>query len=197
MNFDWVKAPKNKVEEKAQFDKLYHMLVQLSNKSGETPAISAPAISATQNVPVDEFTQLRMDLLANFKGQVGLGIPAIVTCTGCHRSFYSEAEREKHFRTTPACQEWVRRGLVWKAEQEEPFFSWMERGLQGLLSPSMKECRFCQKPIANRRAHEKHLLQTPICNRLAHDTFRSWFQSTPSPSPAPLLALPAPPAGTC
>ncbi len=197
MDFRWVKAPKNKAEEKEQFDKLYHMLVQLSKKSGEdlpsvTPAV--PVAPSVPSVPADEFTRLRMDLLANFKGQAGLGIPALVTCTGCHRSFYSEAEREKHFRTTPACQEWARRGLVWKAEQDIPFFSWMELGIHTLLSPSTKECRFCQKPIANRRAHEKHLLQTPICNRLAHHTFQSWFLATPVTATvsAPVLALPAP-----
>lgn len=192
MNFDWVKAPKNQEEEKVQFNKLYHMLVQLSNKGGEAP-ISAPVVSVIPNVPVDEFTRLRMDLMANFKGQTGMGIPAIVTCTGCHRSFYSEAEREKHFRMTPACQEWVRRGTVWKPEMDIPLFSWMEQGLQALLTPSMKACRFCQKPIANRRAHEKHLIQTPLCNRLAHDTFQSWFRSALSvQSSGPVLALPAP-----
>jgi hypothetical protein len=176
-------------------------LVQLAKKGTEEAAVpvpsSAPVPLRETAGPMDEFTRLRMDLLANFRGQsgVGQGIPALVTCTGCNRSFYSEGEREKHFRLTPACQEWVRRGLVWKQEMDVPFFPFLEQGLATLLGPTLKTCRFCQKPLANRRAQEKHLSQAPLCNRLAHDTFQSWFRTASSPVPAslvPVLALPAP-----
>lgn len=194
MDFRWVKTPKNKEDEKEQFDKLYHMLVKLSNKGNEIVLPSAStAPTVTTERPNDEFTRLKMDILANFNGQTGVSIQALETCRGCNRSFYSDAERDKHLRQTPACQEWTQRGLAYYPEMDVPFFSFLEQGLSTLLGP-MKNCKFCQKQILNRRAQEKHYIQSPLCNRLAHDSFRSWSHTHNSSSvPAPaLLALPAP-----
>ena len=181
MNFDWVKAPKNKEEEKEQFDKLYHMLVRLSKK-GEEEIKEIQEIQEIQekqeiHKPLNEFMQLRLDILENFKGQNGTAIPALVTCKGCNSSFYSETERQRHFQQAPACAEWTRRGLVRSSEMDVPFLPMMEQALSTLLGPDYKSCRFCQKAIATKKAQEKHYSQAPLCNRLAHDTFRSWFQT--------------------
>lgn len=170
MNFDWVKAPKTQEEEKEQFDKLYHLLSRLS-ASGRQEAPQEPEPVA------DEFTRLKLDLLANFRGSNGLGtIPALETCQGCHRSFYSASEKERHLQQTPACQEWIRRGLTSRPEWNVPFFAFLEQAVELLLTPN-KECQFCRKPVKTRKGLEKHLTQTVLCNRLAHDTFQGWFSS--------------------
>jgi hypothetical protein len=176
MNFDWVKAPKSKEEEKEQFDKLYHLLVQLSGKTGE-PVPSVPSVEAKIE---DEFTRLKHDILANFRGSSSSSsgtIPALETCQGCNQSFYSGAERERHLQQTPACQEWIRRGLTTHPEWDVPFFAFLEQGVGSLMTPS-KDCCFCRKSVKTRKGLEKHFVQTPLCNRLAHDTFRTWFQTS-------------------
>lgn len=179
MNFDWVKAPKNKEEEKEQFDKLYHMLVRLSESGKEESPVPVPPVPVPvpiPPVPMDEFTRLKMDILANFRGDGTGSIPPLEVCKGCDHSFYSKEALTRHFQQAPACREWVHRGLTQKTEMDIPFFSVVEQGLATLLGPTSKTCRFCQKPISNRKAQEKHYLQEPICNRLAHDTFQSWFR---------------------
>lgn len=200
MNFDWIKIPKNKDEEKEQFDKLYRLLVQMSGKGettrpgkGETtrPGMAEMRVEQREErivkQPVDEFTRLKMDILANFRGGDGRGvITPLETCQGCDRSFYSKEDKERHLRVTPACREWVRQGLVCMPSMNVPFFSTMEEGFQSLLGPGGKTCRFCEKPLMNRRAHEKHLQSTVLCNRLAHHTFQTWYSSPALP------ALPAP-----
>jgi hypothetical protein len=188
MNFDWVKVPKNKEEEKEQFDTLYHMLLRMSvqGTTGQG-ARQAPPVS----LPMDEFTKLKMDILSNFRGGEGRGIiTPLETCQGCDRSFYSKEDKERHLRVTPACREWLRQNLVCTPSMAMPFFSMMEEGFQMLLGPTGKTCRFCEKPLLNRRAQEKHLQTTMLCNRLAHHTFRSWYEvrSTPAPAPAPASA---------
>lgn len=185
MNFDWVKAPKSQEEEKEQFDKLYHMLVQLSASGRQ----ENPILQESQEHQViqqhqerqepvgDEFTRLKLDLLANFRG-AGLGtISSLETCQGCHQSFYSAQERERHLQQTPACQEWTRRGLIPRPEWDTPFFSFLEQGVGALLTPD-KECHFCRKQVKSRKGLEKHFAQTALCNRLAHDTFQGWFLSS-------------------
>ena len=185
MNFDWIKTPKNQHEEKEQFDKLYHMLVRMSGSSIASVPSSSP--------PMDEFTRLKLDLLANLRMSGGVSIPPLETCRGCDRSFYSQEELNKHYHHAPACQEWVRRGLVRTPSTEIPFFSFLEEGLSLLLGSGGRTCRFCEKPMANRKALERHFQATVLCNRLAHDTFRSWWSSLPPLPPAqPTLSLPAP-----
>lgn len=182
MNLDWVKVPKNKEEEKEQFDKLYHMLVRLSEAGKEESPVAASstvassASSVATTAQMDEFTRLKMDILANFKGDGTGSIPPLEVCKGCDHSFYSNDALTRHFQQAPACREWVQRGLIQKTEMDMPFFSVVEQGLSTLLGSTSKTCRFCQKPISNRKAQEKHYLQAPICNRLAHDTFQSWFR---------------------
>lgn len=174
MNFDWVKAPKNQEEEKEQFDKLYHLLSRLSTSGRQD-------LPQEQKPVGDEFTRLKLDLLANFRGSNGLGtIPSLETCQGCNRSFYSDQEKERHLQQTPACQEWIRRGLTIRPEWDTPFFSFMEQGM-GKLITSDNTCQFCCKPVKTRKGLEKHLAQTPLCNRLAHDTFQRWFLSSALP----------------
>jgi hypothetical protein len=176
MNLDWVKVPKNKEEEKEQFDKLYHMLVRLSEAGKEESPVAASSVVSASSVPMDEFTRLKMDILANFRGDGTGSIPPLEVCKGCDHSFYSNDALTRHFQQAPACREWVHRGLTQKTEMDMPFFSVVEQGLSTLLGSTSKTCRFCQKPISNRKAQEKHYLQAPICNRLAHDTFQSWFR---------------------
>ena len=196
MNLDWVKVPKNKEEEKEQFDKLYHMLVRLSEAGKEASPVSPPLVAASasssaasvsssaasvaasvaSSTQMDEFTRLKMDILANFRGDGTGSIPPLEVCKGCDHSFYSNDALTRHFQQAPACREWVHRGLLQKTEMDTPFFSVVEQGLSTLLGSTSKTCRFCQKPISNRKAQEKHYLQAPICNRLAHDTFQSWFR---------------------
>lgn len=194
MNFDWVKAPKSKEEEKEQFDKLYHMLVQLS-KPEPTPIEPVEPATDTTPTPLDEFTQLKMDLLANFQGIKGQGqgveIPALETCKGCQQSFYSQAEHQKHLLHALACSEWYNRGKTELPIQNVPFFSFLDKGLSQFTHT--KECSFCHKsiPYPQRKGLERHYTQSPVCNRLAHDTFRSWFESSypgshPNPNPNPV-----------
>lgn len=191
MNFDWVKVPKSKEEEKEQFDKLYQLLVRMSSGQGAEPP--RPVVPS---VPMDEFTRLKLDILANFRGGSGEGkgqgqITPLETCRGCERSFYSKEDVERHLRVTPACLEWVRQGLTPIPSMEVPFFSFMEEGFHAtLLGQGGKTCRFCEKPLLNRRALERHLQTATLCNRLAHHAFTTWFRTMTSPAP---LALPAPP----
>ncbi len=199
MNFDWIKIPKNKDEEKEQFDKLYRLLVQMSGKAetkpGKEETKPGPRGDAIVKQPMDEFTRLKMDILANFRGGDGRGaITPLETCQGCDRSFYSKEDKERHLRITPACREWVRQGLVCVPSMNAPFFSMMEEGLQLLLGPGGKTCRFCEKPLMNRRAHEKHLQSTVLCNRLAHHTFQTWYSTSTVRALPALPALPAPSA---
>ena len=198
MNFDWVKAPKSQEEEKEQFDKLYHMLVQLSasgrqenpilqeSQESQDQGQEQPKNQERQESVGDEFTRLKLDLLANFRGVAGLGtISSLETCQGCQQSFYSAQERERHLHQTPACQEWTRRGLIPRPEWDTPFFSFLEQGVGALLTPN-KECRFCHKQVKSSKGLEKHFTQTALCNRLAHDTFQGWFlSSAPAPVPVP------------
>jgi hypothetical protein len=186
MNFDWVKAPKNEEEEKEQFDKLYHMLVQLSAKKEPVPPQLDPSPPISHPTG-DEFTRLKLDILANFRSGNGFGaIPALETCQGCNQSFYSGAERERHLQQTPACQEWIRRGVITRPGWDVPLFAFLEQGV-GVLLTASKECRFCRKPMKGRKGLEKHFAQTPLCNRLAHDSFRTWFLASVAPS-SPLSA---------
>lgn len=201
MNFDWVKAPKTDREEREQFDKLYHLLVQLSDK-GKKQSPTHEVISITENVIVeekteiqnrdnlkktepedlkktgdlDEFMRLKLDILANFQG--GVEITPLQTCKGCDRSFYSEGEREKHFEQSPACLEWTKRNLLRTPLSTTPFFTFMEQGISILLTSSPSSCLFCHKPILHRKGLEKHYQQSMICNRLAYDTFQKWYQTT-------------------
>jgi hypothetical protein len=216
MNFDWVKVPKNKEEEKEQFDTLYHLLVRMSGQAqaglgqaqaglgqaqaglGQAQAQQQAGLGQAQaglrqaqkapltTPPMDEFTRLKLDILANFRSGDGRGaITPLETCGGCDRSFYSKEDVERHLRSTPACREWVRQGLTHAPSMDVPFFSKMEEGLRALLGKEGTTCRFCEKPLLNRRAHEKHLQSAVLCNRLAHHTFQSWYTVA-------TLALPAP-----
>ena len=190
MNFDWVKVPKNKEEEKEQFDTLYHLLVRMSGQAqaglgqaqaGLRQAQQQAGLRQAQQAPLttppmDEFTRLKLDILANFRSGDGRGaITPLETCGGCDRSFYSKEDVDRHLRSTPACREWVRQGLTHAPSMDVPFFSKMEEGLRALLGPGGTTCRFCEKPLLNRRAHEKHLQSAVLCNRLAHHTFQSWY----------------------
>lgn len=180
-----MKAPKNEEEEKEQFDKLYHMLVQLSAKGAPPESVPQPPPSG------DEFTRLKLDILANFRSGNGGGtIPALETCQGCNQSFYSGAERERHLQHTPACQEWIRRNVSARPGWDVPFFAFLDQGVGDLLTPS-KECRFCRKPMKGRKGLEKHFAQTPLCNRLAHDSFHSWFLASSASAPVPSAPAPA------
>lgn len=204
MNFDWVKVPKNKQEEKEQFDKLYQMLVRMSAPAASPPPPPPPAPVVAPSpapappltpAPLDEFTRMKLDLLANLRMSGGVSIQPLETCRGCDRSFYSKEELNKHYTLAPACQEWVRRGLLRSPFTEIPFFSLLDEGLRAFMGSQGRSCRFCEKPIANQRALERHFQTSAICNRLAHDTFRTWYGSLPSAPPAqPVFALPALPA---
>lgn len=191
MNFDWVKAPKTEKEEKEQFDKLYHLLVQLSDKgkkqspthvSSENTVVVSPSESKPHKKKedekprdLDEFMRLKLDILANFKG--GVEITPLQTCKGCDRSFYSEGERGKHFEQSPACLEWTQRNLTRTSLSAIPFFTFMEQGLSILTDSSPSpSCIFCHKSISNRKSLEKHYQQSVICNRLAHDSFQKWYE---------------------
>ncbi len=183
MNFDWVKVPKSKEEEKEQFDTLYQFLSKLSNKGNQdstpssvsTPSVSLPVpVSATSGM--DEFMRLKMDLLSNFQS-MGVGITPLETCKGCDRSFYSKTELDRHWEQSGACAEWVRRELQVTERSNMPFFSFIDQGLSSLLisDQSVSYCIFCKKQVNHRKAHEKHLQQSMICNRLAHDSFQKWM----------------------
>jgi len=218
MNFDWVKVPKSKEEEKEQFDTLYHLLVRMSGQAQQQAGLGQAQAGLGQaqaglgqaqqqaglrqvglrqaqkapltTPPMDEFTRLKLDILANFRSGDGRGaITPLETCGGCDRSFYSKEDVERHLRSTPACREWVRQGLTHAPSMDVPFFSKMEEGLRALLGPGGQTCRFCEKPLLNRRAHEKHLQSAVLCNRLAHHTFQSWYTVA---APVAALALPAP-----
>lgn len=177
MDLEWLRVAKTAEEEKQQFDKLYGMLVQLSKKGSPTAA-PAPA-------PVkDEFTALKEDLLANFNAlSVGgdLAIPTLETCSGCQKSFYSEAERAKHLESAAACAEWYARGATTEAWMSEPFFARLDRGVAALRKGKM--CRFCHKSVAaGRIGLEKHFAQSGVCQRLAHIAFREWTISAVTPA---------------
>jgi len=188
MDFKWIKTPKSDKEEKEQFDKLYQLLVKLSDKGKQDGPTSNHIINTTYNKreekkeeepedikkgDMDEFMRLKLDILANFQG--GVEITPLQTCNGCSRSFYSEGEREKHFEQSPACFEWSKRNLSHTPLSTVPFFTFMEQGISTLLCSS--SCSFCHKPISHRKALEKHYQQSAICNRLAHDTFQTWYQT--------------------
>ena len=190
MDFNWIKTTTSDKEEKEQFDKLYHLLVQLSDKGKkQSPThvshqnqvvISPPPSQKKKEEPLektgdlDEFMRLKLDILANFHG--GVEITPLQTCKGCDRSFYSEGERGKHFEQSPACLEWTNRNLTRTPLSAIPFFTFMEQGLSMLMDSSPPSCLFCHKPISNRKSLEKHYQQSVICNRLAHDAFQKWYQ---------------------
>jgi hypothetical protein len=177
MNFDWVKVPTSKEEEKEQFDTLYQFLSKLSNKGAQESVPTPPSVPSIPSVSgMDEFMRLKMDLLSNFQS-MGVGITPLETCKGCDRSFYSKAELDRHWEQSGACAEWVKRELQVTERSNIPFFSFMDQGLSSLLSSdsSGSHCIFCKKQVNTRKAHEKHLQQTMICNRLAHDTFQKWM----------------------
>lgn len=184
MNFDWIKAPKTQDEEKAQFDKLYHLLVQLSHKgrAEEVPATPATPASASASLvpaasqpafPEDEFTTLKMDILANFSSADTM--TPLQTCKGCDRSFYSTFEMEKHHRQSPACQRCSTIGSMFSPATS--FTSFMEKGLSEVMEMdgSHARCRFCQKDLPSRKAQEKHYSQSLPCNRLAYHAFHQWY----------------------
>jgi len=189
MNFDWIKAPKTQDEEKAQFDKLYHLLVQLSHKgrAEEVPATpsstaslpasaSAAASTASAVPPEDEFTTLKMDILANFSSADT--ITPLQTCKGCDRSFYSTFEREKHHRQSPACQRCSTIESIPSPALSFPSF--MEKGLSEVMEidGSHARCRFCQKDLPSRKAQDKHFAQSIPCNRLAYHAFHQWYTAS-------------------
>lgn len=169
-----MKVPTNETEEKEQFDRLYKFLVQSSIKAKQSPTetITPSEPSKVESSGKDEFSLLRLDLLSNFQS-MGIGITPLQTCKGCDGSFYSEMELEKHWAKSPACSEWSKRNLEVTEASNRPFFEFLEDGLSMLLSSS--SCKFCNKKITTRKAHDKHLQQSMICNRLAHDTFLSWI----------------------
>lgn len=187
MNFDWIKAPKSEKEEKEQFDKLYHLLVQLSDKGKDTSpthiiseknTIESPKLNKSTKSQhekigdLDEFMKLKLDILSNFKG--GVEITPLQTCRGCEHSFYSEGELEKHLEQSHACLEWTKRNPSGSPKSYPSFFSFMETGFSTLLQSS--SCIFCHKSIPHRKALEKHYQQSTICNHLAYDTFQSWYK---------------------
>ena len=186
MDFKWIKTPASDKEEKEQFDKLYHLLVQLSDKGKQhSPTHETVNViieekkeeNPEKTGDLDEFMKLKLDILANFQG--GVEITPLQTCKGCDRSFYSEGEREKHFEQSPACLEWTKRNLSRTPLSITPFFTFMEQGISTLLtSSSSSSCLFCHKPILHRKGLEKHYQQSTICNRLAHDTFQKWYQTS-------------------
>jgi len=183
MDFHWIKTPKTQEEEKAQFDKLYHLLVQLSHKGQEVPASASssasssaslvPVASASAAFPEDEFTTLKMDILANFSSADTM--TPLQTCKGCDRSFYSTFEMEKHHRQSPACQRCST--IESMSSPALSFPSFMEKGLSEVmeLDGSHARCRFCQKDLPSRKAQEKHFAQSLPCNRLAYHAFHQWY----------------------
>jgi hypothetical protein len=191
MDFHWIKAPKTQEEEKAQFDKLYHLLVQLSHKGQQVPATPATpasafsasasssstaltsAVSRASAFPEDEFTTLKMDILANFSSTDTM--TPLQTCKGCDRSFYSTFEMEKHHRQSPACQRCSTIDAL--PSPALSFLSFMEKGLSEVMEidGSHARCRFCQKDLPSRKAQEKHFALSLPCNRLAYHAFHQWY----------------------
>jgi len=187
MDFKWIKKTTSDKEEKEQFDKLYHLLVQLSHK-GDTLQGDTSQADKVEPVPPlfpvvdkDEFTTLKMDILANFNLS-GESIAPLETCRGCDRSFYSTFGLEKHWSASPACKRFITECSDTDILGTLPFLSFLEKGMATLLQSDATgtHCRFCQRDLPSRKAQEKHYGQSIPCNRLAHHTFRQWFLSSDS-----------------